>query len=129
VDDDARNCILVAPGANHSLTPEDVGKASARAGAADVLLCQLEVPLDAVLEAFRLARAAGVKTVLNPAPSRQLPEELLRLTDYCIPNEPEIEHLTGHTVTTPQEAAAAARMLLNRARTPSLSPWANGEPC
>ena len=114
VDDDARNCILVAPGANYSLTPEDVGKASAALEAADVLLCQLEVPLDAVLEAFRLARAAGVKTVLNPAPSRQLPEELLRLTDYCIPNEPEIEHLTGHTVTTPQEAAAAARMLLKR---------------
>jgi ribokinase len=64
------------------------------------------------LEAFRLARAAGVKTVLNPAPARQLPEELLKLTDFCIPNEPEIENLTGHAVTTPQEAAAAARKLL-----------------
>ncbi len=114
VDDDARNCIIVVPGANQTLTPEDVRGATAALHVADVLLCQLEVPLDAVLEAFRLAHAAGVKTVLNPAPARQLPEELLRLTDYCIPNEPEIEHLTGHAVTTPQEAAAAARMLLKR---------------
>lgn len=114
VDDDARNCILVVPGANQSLTAENVRHASAALHVADVLLCQLEVPLDAVLEAFRLARAAGVKTVLNPAPARHLPEELLRLTDYCIPNELEIEHLTGHAVTTPQEAAAAARMLLKR---------------
>ena len=114
VDDDGRNCILVVPGANQTLSAEDVRKASAALEAADVVLCQLEVPLDAVLEGFRLARAAGVKTILNPAPSRSLPEELLRLTDYCIPNEPEIEHLTGHAVTAPQEAAAAARQLLKR---------------
>jgi ribokinase len=114
VDDDARNCIIVVPGANQALTAEDVRRAMSALQVADVLLCQLEVPLDAVLEAFRLARAAGVKTVLNPAPARQLPEELLRLTDVCIPNEPEIEHLTGHAVTTPQEAAAAAHMLRKR---------------
>jgi ribokinase len=114
VDDDARNCIIVVPGANQALTAEDVRHAMAALQVADVLLCQLEVPLDAVLEAFRLARAAGVKTVLNPAPARQLPEELLRLTDVCIPNEPEIEYLTGHAVTTPQEAAAAAHMLRKR---------------
>jgi len=114
VDDDGQNCIIVVPGANQTLNAEDVHKGAAALQAADVLLCQLEVPLEAVLEAFRLARAAGVKTILNPAPARSLPEELLRLTDYCIPNEPEIEHLTGRTVTTPQEAAAAARMLLKR---------------
>jgi ribokinase len=114
VDDDARNCIIVTPGANQSLSVEDVRRATAALHVADVLLCQLEVPIDTVLEAFRLARAAGVKTVLNPAPARHLPEELLRLTDYCIPNEPEIEHLTGHAVTTPQEAAAAAHKLRKR---------------
>jgi ribokinase len=114
VDDDARNCIIVVPGANQSLTAEDVHRAMAALQVADVLICQLEVPVDSVLEAFRQARAAGVKTVLNPAPARQLPEELLRLTDVCIPNEPEIEHLTGHAVTTPQEAAAAAHKLRKR---------------
>jgi ribokinase len=114
VDDEANNCIIVVPGANQTLSADDVRKAATALQAADVLLCQLEVPLDAVLEAFRLARAAGVKTVLNPAPARSLPEELLHLTDYCIPNEPEIEHLTGRAVTAPQEAAAAARMLLKR---------------
>jgi ribokinase len=114
VDDEARNCIIVVPGANQTLSAEDVRKATAALQAADVLVCQLEVPVDAVLEAFRLARAAGVKTILNPAPARSLPDELFRLTDYCIPNEPEIEHLTGRAVTSPQEAAAAARMLLKR---------------
>lgn len=59
------------------------------------MLCQLEVPLDATLEAFRLARAAGVLTVLTPAPAAELPEELFGLCDLCVPNETEVELLTG----------------------------------
>jgi ribokinase len=78
------------------------------------LLCQLEVPIKTTLEAFRIARAAGVRTLLNPAPAAPLPDEMLRLTDLCIPNETEVEMLTGQRVTTPEEARTAAEILRQR---------------
>jgi ribokinase len=114
VDDAAQNCILIVPGANLSLSPEDVRAAAAAIRSAAVLLCQLEVPVETTGEAFRIARAAGVRTVLNPAPAAALPDELFRLTDLCVPNETEAELLTGRGVTTVAEAEAAARALLGR---------------
>jgi ribokinase len=114
VDDAAENCILVVAGANQGLTPGDVREAAAVVQAADVVLCQLEVPVASCLEAFRLARAAGVRTVLNPAPAAALPDELLQLTDLCVPNETEIEALTGVSAATPDGAEAAARALRRR---------------
>jgi ribokinase len=114
VDDAANNCILVVPGANEGLTPEDVRGASAAISGADVLLCQLEVPLAATVEALRLAAQAQVKTILNPAPARALSDEVLALADLCIPNESELELLTGMPASTPEEAAAAAQALLAR---------------
>jgi ribokinase len=114
VDDAARNCILFVPGANLGLSPEHVRGAAAAVRAAAVLLCQLEVPQETVLEAFRLARAAGVRTVLNPAPAAALPDELLRLADVCVPNEPELEALTGHPAATLDQAEAGARVLARR---------------
>jgi len=115
VDDAARNCILVVPGANLGLTPEDVRAAASVIEGAAVLLCQLEVPIETVTEALRIARTAKVTTILNPAPAVLLPDELLGLADLCVPNESEIELLTGgQTATTVQEAAAAAWELLRR---------------
>jgi ribokinase len=114
VDDEARNCIIVVPGANEALSPADVRASAAAVGSADVLLCQLEVPAETTREALRLARAAGVRTVLNPAPAAPLPPDLLALADLCIPNETEAELLTGEPVTTPAQAEAAARSLLRQ---------------
>jgi ribokinase len=115
VDDAARNCIIVVPGANLGLTPDDVRAAAPAIAGAGVLLCQLEVPLETVAEALRIAKAANVTTMLNPAPAVALPDELLHLADVCVPNENEIELLTGgHTAATVQEAAAAAWELLRR---------------
>jgi ribokinase len=115
VDDAARNCILVVPGANLGLTPQDVRAAAGAIRGAGVLLCQLEVSLETVAEALSIAREAKVTTILNPAPAVPLPDELLRLADLCVPNESEIELLTGgQSATTVQEAAAAAWELLNR---------------
>ena len=108
VEDAAQNCILVAAGANGSLTPEFVRAAGDSIRGAGVLLCQLEVPIEATLEAFRLARAANVRTVLTPAPVRELPEELLRLTDICVLNETEADSIAG-TANGPVAAAAALR--------------------
>jgi ribokinase len=95
VDDEAQNCILVVPGANLALSPADIYHAAEAIRCAAAVICQLEVPLATVVEAFRLARAAGVRTILNPAPAQPLPPELLQLTDLCVPNETELELLTG----------------------------------
>ncbi len=114
VDDDARNCILVVAGANAGLIPDDVRAAAAAIRCADVLLCQLEVSVETTLEAFRVAKAAGVRTILSPAPAASLPDELLRLTDLCVPNETEVELLTGQVAATVSEAEIAALALLRR---------------
>jgi ribokinase len=99
VDDEARNCILVVPGANLGLSAQDVRDAADAIRSADVVACQLEVPAEAVTEAFRIAEEAGVKTILNPAPVRTLSEELLRLTDVCVPNEGEAAELSRNSPT------------------------------
>jgi ribokinase len=114
VDDEARNCILVVAGANGALSPDDVRAAAEAIRSADVLLCQLEVPVETTAEALRLARAAGVRTALNPAPALPLPDELLALVDLCVPNETEVEALTGRPAGTLPEAEAAALALLRR---------------
>lgn len=114
VDDDARNCILVVPGANQSLSPADVNQAAEAVRSASAVLCQLEVPVETTLETFRLARASGVRTILNPAPAASLPEELFRRTDLCIPNETELELLTGRPVRELSEVETAARALRER---------------
>lgn len=89
-DGTGENLIVVVPGANASVTPEDVGVDAVRQ--AGVLLLQLEVPVDAVVAA---ARAAGGTVVLTPAPARPLPPELLDRVDVLVPNEHELAQLAG----------------------------------
>jgi ribokinase len=114
VDDSACNCILVVAGANVALSPSDVQDAAPAIRSANVVLGQLEVPLETILAAFQEARSANVRTILNPAPAMTLPDELLQLTDLCVPNETEIETLTGQRTDHLEEVAAAARTLQRR---------------
>jgi ribokinase len=114
VDDQAQNCILVVAGANAALSPADVREAAPAIRTACMLLCQLEVPLVTTLEALQLARAAGVRTVLTPAPAAELPDEAYRLCDLCVPNETEAGLLTGREVGDVGAAEAAARELRRR---------------
>jgi len=88
VDDGGENAIVVVPGANAAVAGD-----AAPPGA--VVLAQLEIPLDAVVTAFTAARAAGARTILNPAPSTPLPAALLPATDIVVPNEHEVERLGG----------------------------------
>ena len=87
------NMIVVAPGANDAVTADAIGDA-AFAGIR-FALAQLETPLDGVLKAAKLARAAGATFILDPAPARALPPELLRLVDWLTPNESEACTLLG----------------------------------
>jgi ribokinase len=114
VDDNAQNCIVIVPGANLGLLPADVQKARQVILDADILICQLEILTETTLEAFRIAKSGGVRTILNPAPAAPIPDELLQLSDICAPNETETELLTGLSVGTLAEAEVAARKLLSR---------------
>lgn len=98
------NMIAVAPGANLRLTTADIEAAAPVIQTADVLLLQLETPLATVLSAARLAHAAGVKVILNPAPAQSLPASLLTLVDVLTPNEREALLVSG----LPADAAPAA---------------------
>jgi ribokinase len=84
------NAIIVVPGANHALSPEDIDRASAAIAQADVVLAQLEVPYATVLHAARRAREHGKPFFLNPAPAVELSGELLELTTLLTPNEHEL---------------------------------------
>ena len=115
VEESGQNQIIVIAGANGLVSPEDVERARPAIAGAQVLLCQMEVPMAANLAALRLARAAGVTTIFNSAPiSSQIPEELYRLADIFCPNESEAELLTGIPVHTLDDARLAAAVILQR---------------
>ena len=89
VDEGGENSIVVVPGANHQLLlPESLPSA-------DVVLCQLEVPIEQVRHALEWARRSGTTTVLNPAPAAELGDDLIGLCDVIVPNEHEVELLGG----------------------------------
>lgn len=111
VDETGENSIVVASGANAKVTPADVEAAADVIARADALLLQLEIPLEAVLQAAELGHQQGVKVILNPAPARALPAELLALVDILIPNESETAHLSGLPTGNHEEIRAAATKL------------------
>jgi ribokinase len=88
VDDRAENSIVVVPGANALMRADQLP-------AARIVIAQLEVPVDRVIDAFRLARTRGARTILNPAPAQTLPAELLALCDIVVPNEHEVQLIGG----------------------------------
>ncbi len=112
VDDSGENEIVVAAGVNELLRPEDVDQARGAIVGADMLLVELEVPMETVERAIRVAHEAGTKVLLNPAPGRPLSQQLLAMVDVLTPNETETQIITGMPVTDLEEAKAAARKLL-----------------
>ena len=108
---DGENTICVVGGANTTVTPEAVAAAAPLIEAAEVLLMQLEVPVESVLAGGAIARAAGVKVVLDPAPAPDtIPDGLLNVDLIC-PNEEEASALTGVDVCDEKTAAEAAAVL------------------
>ncbi len=99
VDATGENLISVALGANARLTPGDVENASSAITSARCLLVQLEVPLGTVKRALEIARESDVLTVLNPAPAKELPREMLELVDVLTPNRSELAGLLGQRTT------------------------------
>jgi ribokinase len=114
VDDGGENAIVGVPGANLGLTPEDIRAAADLLRGSAILLAPCETMIETILEAFRIAHRAGPLCVLNPAPARELPNELLPLVDVCVPNETELRTLTGRPTDSLEDVAAAAETLRSR---------------
>jgi ribokinase len=107
VDEAAENIIAVAPGANGRLSPEDVFAAEPAIRDADGVLLQLEIPLETVRAAIELAQRHNVRVILNPAPARTLPDDVLRGADVLTPNENEAAKLIGESIDSAVEALIA----------------------
>lgn len=110
VYDDGDNSIAVCPGAGAGLGARHALAASELLAHCRVVMASCEVPLEATLQAFRLARQGRAMTVLNPAPARPLPEALLALVDVLTPNESELFELAGPGCAGSIDAAAAQLM-------------------
>lgn len=113
VDDSSQNSIVIVPGANGALTAEAIDRFDSVIRAADVLICQLEVPDASVGHALKRGRELGKTVILNPAPvSRPLPSDWYASIDYLIPNESEASALSGLSVDSLESAQAAATRLM-----------------
>lgn len=111
VDERGENSIVVASGANAYLCPEHMLEKREVIEQGDVLLMQLEVPIETVARAAELAAGAGVRVVLNPAPARHIPESVLRHVHLITPNEHEAEMISGVKITDVESARQAAKAI------------------
>lgn len=114
VDAQGENSITVASGANGALSMSDIEKADALFEVGDVLLIQLETPLETVWDTIKKAHNKGLKVILNPAPAAEIPDEVYPYIFALTPNETETELLTGVEVNSLANAQEAATILLNK---------------
>jgi ribokinase len=114
VDSAGENSIVVAPGSNGNLLPEDISPAIFETDKFEILLLQLEIPISTVEYSAVTASEHDIKVILNPAPARELSDNLLKHTWLITPNETEAEALTGVTITDIPSAERAAVLLQER---------------
>ena len=124
--ENGENAIVVSPGANATLHPDDVRERMSEIRAGDFLLCQLETPLATVDAALMLAREAGATTILDPAPAKALPPELLARVDFLTPNESEARTILESDVDPAPEIIARA---LNQSGPSSIVLKLGGQGC
>ncbi|HJR81711.1 MAG TPA: ribokinase, partial [Anaerolineales bacterium] len=125
VDSDGQNTIVLSAGANGKVSSADVR--TVPFAETDLLLLQLEIPVETVLAAAQRAKESGLRVLLNPAPARPVPDELITLPDFLVPNETELSLLTNQTVNDISSAENAAKALLARgAQTIIVTLGANG---
>ena len=116
VDRHAENHIVIVPGANGRVTPEDIRNRFVPLPPADMLLLQLEIPLDSVGEILTQSRrdGAGPVIILDPAPARELPPSMFPCVDYLTPNTKELEILSGRKAGDKDSIQKAAAVLLEK---------------
>lgn len=114
VDERGENSIGVASGANAKLSPEDIENTKEIISNSDILLMQLETPIETVKNASMIAASSGVRVILNPAPAQALDEEILKCVSILTPNETEVELLTGVKIDQKKNIEEAADILLSQ---------------
>lgn len=111
VDSSGQNSIVLSAGANGQVSTRDIDTLHLEA---KILLLQLEIPIQSVIHAAKWGKEKGVTAILNPAPARDLPNELISGVDHLLPNETELSLLSGVPVKDAASAEKAARVLLER---------------
>ena len=111
VDKSGENSIVVAPGANSSLSVSDIDNLDSKWESVDFVLLQLEIPIETVAHIVNLASEKGKKVILNPAPAADLPEDLFRKLHIITPNKIEAESISGVKITDNESFVKAAEVL------------------
>ena len=125
VDANGQNSIVLSPGGNGKVSPADVRNVSFSDH--KLLLLQLEIPIESVISAAQRAKESGLRVLLNPAPAYSLPDELIALPDFILPNETELSLLTYQPVSDVSSVEKAAKVLIERgAQTVIVTLGANG---
>jgi ribokinase len=114
VDESGDNYILIVKGANQFLLKEDIDKASEMLKSCDLILLQLEVPVETVYHAVSFGHDNGIPVILNPAPGRKLDFERIRAVEILIPNETELQTITDMPAATEKEVSQAAKVLITK---------------
>lgn len=114
VNSDGNNSIIVVPGSNMNISKPEVLKAEEVIKDSDIVVTQLETPMDAAAEVFKLAKKYNKLTVLNPSPSKTLSDELIKNTDIIIPNETEAYSITGTEVKDLESAKEASKFFFDK---------------
>ncbi|MCO7174835.1 ribokinase [Sporolactobacillus kofuensis] len=115
VDSSSKNSILIVKGANQKLSSNDIEQASDQLKKCSLIVLQLEIPLETVYDAIQFGNVHNIPVILNPAPAvKNLNFELIRHVDYFMPNESELEILTGFPVQTAEQASKAAKLLIDQ---------------
>ena len=114
IDASGDNSIVIIPRANTALSAENINQGYEAIANSDILLLQLEVPIEASQRAAEIAKENSTIVILNPAPAREIPDTFLDLVDILTPNESETEILSGISATTEKEAKEAARILMDK---------------
>lgn len=114
VDKKGENCIVVASGANNTLSIEDIRNAESAIKQASIVIMQLETPIESAIYAAQVAKKNGITVILNPAPARQLPDDLLANVDILIPNVTEAELISGMQITDDESAKEVIRYISSK---------------
>lgn len=114
VDDKGNNSIIVVSGANMNIKEEEITKVEHIIKNSKAIIAQFETPVNITTEAFKIAKNYGVITILNPAPAKEIEEELLKYTDIIVPNETEAYELTKIKIENEEEIKKAARIFIEK---------------
>lgn len=114
IQEDGKNFIVVNEGANSLVHNGQIQTATSEFSEYDIFLSQFEVPIDTIKNFFEKAKELGKLTILNPAPAQAIPDDLLANTDILIPNETEMEHITGCSTKSLDEIKKGAEKLLEK---------------